>query len=35
MTFQEALKILDIEDYRERILNSNSNGKLFHLQQYI
>lgn len=35
MTFQEALEILNIEDYGERIFNSNSHGELFHLIQYI
>jgi len=35
MNFQEALKILNIEDYRERIYNSNSHGELFHLADYI
>lgn len=34
MTFQEALKKLDIEDYGSRIFNSNSHGELFHLAQY-
>lgn len=34
MTFQEALKVLNIEDYGERIFNSNSHGELFHLAQY-
>ena len=34
MNFQEALKILGIEDYSERIFKSNSHGELFHLQQY-
>jgi hypothetical protein len=34
MTFQEALKILGIEDYAERIFKSNSRGELFHLYQY-
>jgi hypothetical protein len=34
MNFQEALKILGIEDYSERIIKSNSHGELFHLQQY-
>ena len=34
MNFNEALKILGIEDYAERIFNSNSQGELFHLQQY-
>lgn len=35
MTFQDALKKLDIEDYGEQIFNSNSHGELFHLGQYI
>lgn len=35
MTFQEALKKLNIEDYAERIFNSNSHGELFHLYDYI
>lgn len=35
MTFQQALKILNIEDYSERIYNSNSHGELFHLYDYI
>ena len=35
MNLQEALKILNIEDYTERIWNSNSYGELFHLNQYI
>lgn len=34
MTFEEALKILNIEDYKDRIFNSNSHGELFHLRQY-
>ena len=34
MTFQEALQKLGIEDYAERIMNSNSRGELFHLMQY-
>lgn len=34
MEFKEALKILGIEKYAERIFNSNSHGELFHLQQY-
>ena len=34
MNFQEALKVLNIEDYAERIFKSNSHGELFHLQQY-
>ena len=35
MTFDEALKALDIEDYKERIWNSNSHGELFHVYDYI
>ena len=35
ITFAEALKILNIEDYEQRIFNSNSHGELFHLQDYI
>ena len=34
MNLQEALKILNIEDYAERIWHSNSHGELFHLDQY-
>ena len=33
--FNAALKRLKIEDYRERIFNSNSRGELFHLNDYI
>ena len=33
--FNGALERLDIEDYRERIFNSNSRGELFHLNDYI
>jgi len=32
--FQEALQKLGIEKYAERIFHSNSNGELFHIQQY-
>lgn len=35
MTFAEALKKLNIEDYGERIFNSNSHGELFHVYDYI
>ncbi len=35
MTFDEALHVLNIVDYRERIINSHSRGELFHLAQYI
>jgi len=34
MNFIEALKILGIEDYSQRIFNSNSHGELFHIHQY-
>ena len=33
-TIEEALSILGIEEYTERIFNSNSNGELIHLYQY-
>ena len=35
MNFQEALKILNIEEYGERIFRSNSHGELFHCIDYI
>ena len=35
MTFKEALKKLNIEDYGVRIINSNSHGELFHLGDYV
>jgi hypothetical protein len=35
MTFQEALKALNIEEYEKRIFDSNSKGELFHLRDYI
>lgn len=35
MTFKDALKTLNIEDYGERIFNSNSHGELMHLSDYI
>lgn len=35
MTFKQALKRLNIEDYTDRILNSNSHGELFHIADYI
>lgn len=34
MNFKEALTILGIEEYSERIFKSNSHGELFHMQQY-
>lgn len=35
MTFKEALKKLEIEEYSERIFNSNSHGELAHIYDYI
>ena len=35
MSFNDALKKLNIEDYGERIFHSNSHGELFHLYDYI
>lgn len=35
MSFQDALKKLNIEDYAERIFNSSSHGELFHLADYV
>lgn len=35
MTFKDALKKLNIEDYADRITKSNSRGELFHLVDYI
>ena len=35
MNFKEALKILNIEEYEERIINSNSHGELFHIFDYV
>tara|TARA_R110000744_G_scaffold206883_1_gene325503 strand:- start:242 stop:508 length:267 start_codon:yes stop_codon:yes gene_type:complete len=34
MEFKEALEILGIEKYSERIINSNSKGNLFHIPEY-
>ncbi len=34
-SFDKALKKLNIEDYGERIFNSNSHGELLHLSDYI
>jgi len=33
--FNEALQVLGIEKYAERIWHSNSHGELFHLEQYV
>lgn len=33
--FEKALKFLKIEDYRGRILASNSHGEMMHLPDYI
>lgn len=35
MSFNDALKRLNIEDFSERIYNSNSHGELMHLVDYI
>lgn len=35
MDFDQALEKLNIQDYRLRILNSNSHGELFHTMDYI
>lgn len=35
MTFKEAIKKLNIEDYGKHIFKSNSHGELFHLLDYI
>lgn len=31
----DALTILGIEDYGERIFNSHSGGEIYHIQQYL
>lgn len=35
INFKEALQILGIEEYEQKIFNSNSHGELFHLMDYI
>ena len=35
MTFEKALKELNIEDYADRIFSSNSHGELCHLNDYV
>lgn len=35
MQFRESLRVLGIEDYAERIWNSNSHGELSHTWDYI
>ena len=35
MNFKEALKVLNITEFEQRILNSNSHGELFHCLDYI
>ena len=35
MTFPEACKKLNIEDYQQRIFDSNSHGELFHIWSYV
>jgi len=34
ITLEEVLELLGIEEYKERILNSNSHGELFHINDY-
>ncbi len=34
-SFIKSLEILQIEDFAERIINSNSHGELFHIADYI
>jgi hypothetical protein len=34
ISFKEALQILGIEEYGQRILYSNSHGEIFHIYQY-
>lgn len=34
ITFEDALKRLGIEKYKDRIWHSNSHGELFHLADY-
>ncbi len=34
MTLEDAYKTLGIEEYAERIFNSNSHGELFHIMEY-
>lgn len=35
MKFRQALEVLDILEYGDRIWNSHSKGDLFHIQSYI
>jgi hypothetical protein len=35
LTFDQALEILNIQDFETRIINSNGHGELFHLLDYI
>lgn len=35
MDFKESLSYLNLEDYGERIFNSNTRGELSHIQGYI
>jgi len=35
ITFEEAIKILGIEEYGDRIFSSNSHGELFFLHDYV
>lgn len=35
MSFTDALRKLNIEDFKQRIMNSNSHGELFHIYDYL
>lgn len=35
MKFVDALKLLNIEDFKDRIWNSNSRGELFYIAEYV
>ena len=35
MNLNQALKIIGVEDYQGRIINSNSHGEMFHLMDYV
>ena len=35
MTLAEALEILGIPEFHDRIVNSNSHGELFHCAEYV
>lgn len=33
--FEDAIKLLELDDYRIRIFESNSRGELFHLEDFV